>query len=159
MSTPWDALPGWAQQLGTLVGAGGGSVVVLKLIEKFFARDDRQAIDRTSISTELRQDIRDLKKDIERLETLRDADRAARDALVTECAELRASLREMRAENLGLRERYHEFRGFVGVLVGTIEIYHTKLGLPENERIEVPDWVYRTVPGPTERQKPAGAQP
>lgn len=150
----WD-IPGWAQQLGQLVGAGGGTVVILKVIERLFKRDDREATDRTSISSELRQDIRDLKAETREL-------RADRDRLAAELAECRALLREMRAENLGLRERFHEFRGFVGVLVGAVEIYHTKLGLPESERVEVPDWVYHPVPGPTARdviQKPPESLP
>jgi predicted nuclease with TOPRIM domain len=144
--------PSWLSQLGALVTAGGGSVVVVKLIERAFARDDRQANDRTAISAELRQDLRDLKAEVREL-------RDDRDKLADECADLRAQLREMRVENIGLRERYHEFSSFAGVLVGTIEVYHTRLGLPDSERIKVPEWVYRQVPGPTARQGPPEAAP
>lgn len=143
--------PNWLSQLGALVTAGGGSVVVVKLIEKAFARDDREATDRASISSELRADIRELKAEIDKLNERVDEEREAKDKLVQECAELRAQVREYRAENEGLRTRYHEFSSFAQVLVGTIEIYHDKLGLPESDRIEIPKWVYRPVPGPTSR--------
>lgn len=140
-------IPGWLQQLGALVGAGGGSVVVLKIVEKVFARDDRQATDRASISSELRQDIRELKAETHEL-------RGDRDRLAEQCAECRAQVRELRAENQGLRDRYHEFRAFAQLLVSTIEVYHRQLGLPESELPDIPEWVYRPVPGPTARQAP-----
>lgn len=138
-------IPGWAQQLGTLLGAGGVSVVVLKVIEKVFARDDRQAVDRVAVTTELRGDIRDLKADVQRLEGLLETERGRVNDLISERAELRA-------ENRALRGRYHELRNVMGIVIGTNELYHRQLGLPERDLPKLPDWVYQPVEGPTARQ-------
>lgn len=155
MSEPWDSLPGWAQQLGTLIGAGGGSVIVLKVVERFFARDDRQATDRVAVTTELRQDIRDLKADVQRFEALLETERGRVNELISERAELRA-------ENRGLRGRYHELRDVLQIVVSTNELYHRQLGLPERDLPKLPTWVYSPVEGPTARQarpKPPESQP
>lgn len=137
-------VPGWAAQLGGLIGAGGLSVIVVKLVEKVFARDDRQAADRASVSSELRQDIRELKADVERLEERLDASRERERALFEQCAQLRA-------ENTALRGRYHELRSVMQIVVSTNELYHRQLGLPEHDLPKLPDWVYQPVEGPTAR--------
>lgn len=138
-------LPEWASQLGALVTAGGGSVIVVKLIERAFARDDREAADRASVSSELRQDIRDLKADLERLEKRLDSSRERENGLFQRCTRLEA-------ENTALRGRYHELRNVMQVMVSTNELYHRQLGLPESALPKLPDWVYQPVDGPTQRQ-------
>jgi len=140
----WE-IPGWLQQLGTVIGAGGSSIVVLKLIERIFKRDDRIAVDRMTISAELRQDIRDLKKELKLLEAQVDEKQERINALVADQAELRA-------ENIALRGRYHELRNVMGIIVGANELYHRQLGLPEKDIPKLPDWIYQSVQGPTARE-------
>jgi predicted nuclease with TOPRIM domain len=137
-------IPSWATQVVTLVGAGGGSVVAVKLIEKFFSRDDREAADRVSVSSELRQDVRDLKADLERVEERLEVARQRENTLFAQCAELRA-------ENRALRGRYHELRGVLQLMASTNELYHRQLGLPEHDLPRLPGWVYQPVDGPTAR--------
>lgn len=139
---PWDAMPGWLQQVSGLIGAGGLSVIVLKVVERVFARDDRQAADRVSISSELRQEVRELRADVER--------QAERNN------ELVAMNAELRGENLALRSRYHQVLNVVGVLAARDATYRDRLGLPPDE-INLPAWIYQPVEGPTARA--AGPQP
>lgn len=136
-------MPGWTQQVGTLLGAGSLSVIVVKVIEQFFKRDDRIATDRQTITGELRQDIRDLKDDIERLEGRLEHARS-------ENAELRDMNTRLRVENEALRERYHGVLNIVQILIARDQTYRERLGLPPDD-INLPDWIYTRVTGPTER--------
>lgn len=133
MSQPWDSLPGWAQQLGTLIGAGGGSVVVLKVIERVFKRDDREAADRVTISTELRQDIRDLKADVERLESQLEVMRAENTRLNVRLA--RAETREAWTRN-----RYHRLTNW----------------LQTEPSISPPAWLFEEIPRAESEQPSEG---
>lgn len=132
MSQPWDSVPGWLQQLGTLVGAGGGSVVVLKVIERAFARDDRQAADRTTISSELRQDIRDLKTEVKALQEERETMQATIAELSMRLA--RAEIREGWSRN-----RYHRLANWM----------QSEPGIPSP-----PAWIFEDIPRDAEPKPP-----
>jgi uncharacterized protein YecE (DUF72 family) len=112
--------PNWLSQLGALVTAGGGSVVVVKLIEKAFQRADKQ----DDVAAGLRGEL------VRRLEVLEKHQ-----------AELEAREREwfqratnLEAENRGLRQRYHALINW----------------LSEQPNLPTPPkWLYQPVEGPT----------
>lgn len=127
-------IPGWLEQMGTLVLTGGGSVVVLKIIEKVFQRDDRQAVDRTTISSELRQDIRDLKADVKRLQAELEEARERNNALTSEIAQLKV-------REVWVRNRYHRLSNWLQEVPG----------MPSP-----PAWIFEEIPtdeapGPSHR--------
>ena len=149
-----NPLPGWAEQAAALAGAGGVSVIALKLIERVFARDALSATDRASISSELRQDIRDLKADVEKMEARLDLARRENVDLV------RLNTR-LQSENEALRERYHALLNTLQILVHRDETYRRTLGLPPDD-LPIPSIVYQRLPGPTEqpgRQPPPAEEP
>lgn len=136
-----SSVPDWLTQLGALIGAGGSSVLAVKVVERIFKRDDRQAADRTSISGELRQDIRDLKVEVRELQTELEGSRDRENRYIERNARLEA-------ENEALRERYHGVMNFMQILVDRDARHRAAAGLPP-EDIDIPNVFRQRVPGPT----------
>lgn len=142
------SLPDWATQIGSLVGAGGVGMILLRLIDKTFGRVDRVDDNAKLLRGELRSQVAGLVERIDVLTERLDRAREREGKLFEQCADLRA-------ENRALRGRYHELRQVVQIVVSTNELYHRQLGLPDTELAKLPDWVYQPVDGPT-RQSPEG---
>lgn len=120
-------MPSWAAQAGSLVGAGGLGMIVLRVIDRGFGRAKQKDDDQALRRGELRQQIATLTMRVDLLTERLDASRDRNEALVALNAELRA-------ENTQLRERYHRFMNWIS----------TEPTLPQP-----PPWVYGRVAGPT----------
>jgi uncharacterized coiled-coil protein SlyX len=128
-------VPPWLQSVGALFGAGGGAVIALELIKRFFGRADRADDDEIAYRRELRDQV---ERQNVRMDELNERI-TARDETIAELrsvvADLRAQVREMSAENSRLRDRQHNFANWL----------QSVPGIPD-----VPRWVFERVEGPTE---------
>ncbi len=103
-----------------LIGAGGIGAVLLKIVERMFARADKG----DDVAAGLRAEM------VRRLETL---ERQYAELESRERASYRMST-ELRAENRQLRRRYHDLINWIAA----------QPGLPTP-----PKWLYEPVDGPT----------
>lgn len=115
-----DGAPGWLAQVGALIGVGGLGAVLLKVIERLFARADRA----DDLAVGLRAEM------IRRLEVLETQQRTLEESERTQYRQVV----ELRAENRQLRRRYHDLINWIGA----------QPGLPTP-----PQWLYEPVDGPT----------
>jgi hypothetical protein len=115
-----DSSASWAAQAGALLGVGGLGAILLKLIERIFARADRG----DDVAAGLRAEM------LRRLETLE------RQYQTLERRERESYQKAVRleAENRALRNRYH----------GLVNWIAAQPGLPTP-----PPWLYEPVQGPT----------
>lgn len=109
-----------ATSAATLLGAGGLGAILLKLIERIFARADKG----DDVAAGLRGEM------VRRLETL---EKQVSELEARERATYRKAV-ELEAENRQLRRRYHALINWIT----------QQPGLPTP-----PDWLYERVDGPT----------
>ena len=125
-------VPEGLRQVGALIGAGGLSMLLLKVIERVFARDDREANDRAAITSELRQDIRELRSLLAQMEERLNEEREH--GVVLRARLARAEIREQ-----WVRNRYHR-------LVGWIQ---SEPSLPQP-----PSYLFEDIPGELKGRPP-----
>jgi hypothetical protein len=149
MSSLWQFdVPSWLTQGSSLLGAGAVGAIVLRLIDKFFGRAKEQDSNRAQIRGELREQVATLTVRVDVLTERLDKARDANNALVVRNARLEA-------ENEALRERYHGVLNLVSIMIKRDGEYREKLGLPPDD-LNVPDWIYQRVPGPTSKPPATG---
>lgn len=121
--------PSWGGYVVQLVGAGGIGLLLRELVKQTFARANKQDDHAVIARGDLRQQVADLIVRVDTLDARVEAERQRANRLFEENAELKA-------ENRGLRDRYHRFLNWVSV----------QPGLPTP-----PPWLYEPVSGPTAR--------
>lgn len=141
---------GWLGQLGQIIGAAGSSVLLLKIVERFFRRDDREAQDRVRRRTEARDEIARLTKRVDELDARLDKAHDEYNDLYRIHAQNAAQLEQITRENIALRARYHDAMQVLQRVIAQNDTYRVALGKPESEAIRIPTWLYQRVPGPTE---------
>jgi hypothetical protein len=112
----------WATQIGALLGVGGLGAILLKVIERLFARADRT----DDLAVGLRAEM------VRRLESL---ERSQSDLERRERETFRKAVR-LEAENVQLRRRYHDLINWIAM----------QPDLPQP-----PKWLFEVIDGPTQR--------
>ena len=132
MSLQWlDNIPGWLGNLGALVTAGGGSVVMVKLIEKAFARADK----RDDLAVGLRTSI------LERLAAVEQAYREQGrelEAMRVENTRLEVRLARAETREQWTRNRYHRLASWL----------QAEPGIPSP-----PSWIFEDIPRADDRHQ------
>lgn len=116
-----DQAPSWVGQAGALLGVGGLGAILLKLIERMFARADRG----DDVAAGLRAEM------VRRLESLE----RSYAALEARERETFTKAVKLEAENVQLRRRYHSLINWMAM----------QPGLPTP-----PSWLQERIQGPTE---------
>jgi hypothetical protein len=138
VSQPFDSIPGWLQQIGGVVGAGGGLAIALKFIDRAFGRadkrDDLEVGLRTSILERLAAVEKAYREQGEELEAMR---------LKNTALEVRLARAETREQ--WTRNRYHRLAGWL----------QTETGIPSP-----PAWIFEDIPREAEEapEPPAPAR-
>jgi hypothetical protein len=114
---------GWLAQAGALLGVGGLGAILLKLIERIFARADRSDDVAAGLRAEMVRRLESLERNYGVLET-------------RERETFRKAVR-LESENVQLRRRYHDLVNWIG----------PQPGMPTPPR-----WLYERIQGPTEQQ-------
>lgn len=132
-----DSASNWLAQAGALLGVGGLGAILLKIVERLFKRDDREAADRAAISSELRQDIRSLKAEVRELQAEVEAARQRENHLL-------ARLARTEAREAWSRNRYHRLANWL----------QSEPGIPGP-----PAWIFEDIPregdGPGAPEEPS----
>lgn len=115
-----NASSDWVAQAGSLLGAGGLGMLLLKIVERIFARADRQDDLAVGLRAEMVRRLETLEKDVAVLREDRDR-------------EFRSRVR-LESENRQLRQRYHALINWIAKT--------PELPTP-------PSWLYESVSGPT----------
>lgn len=115
-----DSTSPWLAQAGALLGVGGLGAIILKLIERIFARVDRGDDVAAGLRAEMVRRIESLER---QYSTLERRERESYQKAV-----------QLEAENRALRHRYH----------GLVNWLSAQPGLPQ-----VPAWLYERIEGPT----------
>ena len=115
-----DQPSSWGAQLGALIGVGGLGAIVLKLIERIFARADRG----DDIAAGLRAEM------VRRIESLE----RSYTALEVRERETFTKAVKLESENIQLRRRYHALMNWI----------QSEPSLPQPPR-----WLLESVDGPT----------
>lgn len=118
----------WGDQAGQLITALGGAVVVREIIKQVFGRANKGDDNAVIARADLRAQVADLVKRVDTLQARVEERDERINALFAQNAELRA-------ENRGLRDRYHRLINWIA----------QQPALPTP-----PDWLYERAPGPTE---------
>lgn len=129
--------------LGQLLGAGTVGAILLKVVERLFARADKQDDLAVGLRSEMVARLAKLEARTDELDARLEASRRDNQRLFEENSRLRS-------ENGQLRQRYHGLMNLLQRLVDRDAVYREKLGLPP-EAIDIPSWAYQRIPGPTER--------
>ncbi|HEX5204805.1 MAG TPA: hypothetical protein VFW27_33215 [Actinoplanes sp.] len=118
-----DQAQSWLAQAGALLGVGGLGAILLKVVERVFARADRA----DDIAAGLRGEM------VRRIETL---ERQYTELEKRERETFRRAVR-LESENVQLRRRWHDLMNWM----------QAQPGLPTP-----PQWLYERIQGPTEGQ-------
>lgn len=118
-----------------LIGAGGLGAVLLKLVERMFARADKGDDVAAGLRAEMVRRLERLEGQLNELEA-------------KERTSFQLAIR-LEAENRQLRRRYHRLMNYVQELVATIDLHADRLKIPEDERPKFPVWLIDAVDGPT----------
>lgn len=121
--------PTWGGYIVQLIGAGGVGLLLREIVKQVFARANKGDDNAVLARADLRQQVATLITRVDTLDTRVEAERQRANLLFAENAELRA-------ENRGLRDRYHRLINWIA----------QQPGLPTP-----PPWLYEGVPGPTQR--------
>ena len=128
MQVPPPQPPDWVAQAGALLGVGGLGAILLKLIERIFARADRGDDVAAGLRAEMLRRIETLERQYTQLE------KRERESY-QKAVRLESEVIRYRHENIALRNRYHDFIAWVS----------QQPGLPTP-----PGWLRERVTGPTE---------
>jgi ABC-type phosphate transport system auxiliary subunit len=120
----------WVDHAVQLLGAGGVALLLREIVKQIFARANKQDDNAGVLRADLRQQVSDLVLRVDTLTRRLDEAQARENRLFEENAELKA-------ENRGLRDRYHRLINWIA----------QQPGLPTP-----PPWLYESTPGPTVRE-------
>jgi hypothetical protein len=117
----------WGDYGIKLLGAGGVGILLREVVKQIFARASQQDENRRTTRADQATQIATLVARVDVLDARVEAERQRSNQLFAANAELRA-------ENIGLRQRYHRLLSWLSA----------QPGLPSP-----PSWLYETVDGPT----------
>lgn len=116
-----------------LLAGGGAMAVALRIVERIFARADKRDDVATGLRAEMIRRLEAYEKEHKEL-------RAERDQYYRSSIQYETESKQYEAENLRLRERYHEIRNWIQL----------------HPQLDPPTWLFERVGGPTEGKQAKG---